>query len=107
MNLELSTLYQISIVNNLEEIITSFKKTYLQEVPIYSAVKVNGKKLYEYARNNEEVEFTEYNITNSPEKIKEFEIMSTPVTILMDEDEEIARINGFSPDDLLALAEQI
>ena len=29
--------------------------TYLQEVPIYSAVKVNGKKLYDYARNNEEV----------------------------------------------------
>lgn len=28
---------------------------YEQEVPIYSAVKVNGKKLYEYARNNEEV----------------------------------------------------
>lgn len=28
---------------------------YEQVVPIYSAVKVNGKKLYEYARNNEEV----------------------------------------------------
>src|SRR5574344_962339 len=28
---------------------------YDQEVPIYSAIKVNGKKLYEYARNNEEV----------------------------------------------------
>ncbi len=27
-----------------------------QKVPIYSAIKVNGKKLYEYARNNEEVE---------------------------------------------------
>lgn len=29
---------------------------YIQEVPIYSAVKVNGKKLYEYARNGESVE---------------------------------------------------
>ena len=36
----------------LKDIILSFKKSYLQEVPIYSAVKVNGKKLYEYARNN-------------------------------------------------------
>ena len=27
----------------------------MQEVPIYSSVKVNGRKLYEYARNNEEV----------------------------------------------------
>lgn len=32
-----------------------FKKTYMQEVPMYSAVKVNGKKLYDYARHDEEV----------------------------------------------------
>ena len=35
--------------------INNFIGSYLQEVPIYSAVKVNGKKLYEYARANEEV----------------------------------------------------
>ena len=29
--------------------------TYMQEVPIYSAIKVNGKKLYDYARSNEDV----------------------------------------------------
>lgn len=29
---------------------------YEQEVPIYSAIKVNGKKLYEHARKNEQVE---------------------------------------------------
>lgn len=29
--------------------------TYMKEVPIYSAVKVNGKKLYDYARNNEDI----------------------------------------------------
>lgn len=42
-----------------EEIIKGvyyFEGKYNQEVPIYSAVKVNGKKLYEYARNNETVE---------------------------------------------------
>ena len=42
-----------------EEIINvldNMKGKYIQEVPIYSAVKVNGKKLYEYARNNEKVE---------------------------------------------------
>lgn len=38
------------------EVLNSFKGKYEQEVPIYSAVKVNGKKLYEYARNKEEVE---------------------------------------------------
>ncbi len=40
-----------------------FKKTYSQEVPIYSAVKVNGKKLYEYARNNIEVELPKKEVT--------------------------------------------
>ena len=40
----------------IEEVLNSFKGEYLQEVPLYSAVKINGKKLYEYARNNIEVE---------------------------------------------------
>ena len=39
----------------IQKTIHSFKGTYNQEVPIYSAVKINGKKLYEYARNNEEI----------------------------------------------------
>lgn len=39
----------------IQKTILSFKGTYNQEVPIYSAVKINGKKLYEYARNNEEI----------------------------------------------------
>ncbi len=41
-----------------EEIIKAlknFEKTYNQEVPKYSAVKVSGKKLYEYAREGKEV----------------------------------------------------
>lgn len=41
-----------------EEIIKAlknFEKTYSQEVPKYSAVKVSGKKLYEYAREGKEV----------------------------------------------------
>ena len=37
------------------DVLNGFKGKYLQEVPIYSAIKVNGKKLYEYARNNEEI----------------------------------------------------
>ncbi len=37
-------------------IINSFKGVYEQEVPKYSAVKIKGKKLYEYARNNEDIE---------------------------------------------------
>lgn len=37
-------------------VLTSFIGSYEEEVPIYSAVHVNGKRLYEYARNNEDVE---------------------------------------------------
>lgn len=40
----------------IDNILKIFKKSYMQTVPIYSAVKVNGKKLYEYARENIEVE---------------------------------------------------
>ena len=38
------------------DILDSFKGKYMQEVPIYSAVKINGKKLYEYARENIDVD---------------------------------------------------
>ena len=38
----------------LESILLSFKGTYMQEVPLYSSVRVNGKRLYKYARENEE-----------------------------------------------------
>ena len=56
---------------NIENALNSFKKTYLQEVPIYSAVKVKGKKLYEYARNNIDVELPKKEVT-----IKEIELLS-------------------------------
>ena len=55
-----------------EEICNSFKKKYLQEVPIYSAVKVNGKKLYEYARKNIEVELPKKEVD-----IKTMELLET------------------------------
>ena len=41
--------------DTIENTLQLFVGSYEQEVPIYSAVKVNGKKLYEYARNGEEV----------------------------------------------------
>ena len=44
------------VKEKVEEVLSSFQGKYLQEVPKYSALHVNGKRLYEYARNNEEVE---------------------------------------------------
>ena len=57
--------------NDLEKVLKKFKKSYDQEVPIYSALKVNGKKLYEYARNNEKVVLPKKNVT-----IKKIELLS-------------------------------
>ena len=39
----------------LLKVLNSFNGEYNQEVPPYSSVKVNGKKLYEYARNGKNV----------------------------------------------------
>ncbi|KIR01514.1 tRNA pseudouridine synthase B [Lachnospiraceae bacterium TWA4] len=41
---------------NLEKILSKFRGPILQIPPMYSALKVNGKKLYEYAREGIEVE---------------------------------------------------
>ena len=48
---QVDTLDETLLINTLN----SFKGQYLQEVPIFSAVKVNGKKLYEYAREGTSV----------------------------------------------------
>ncbi len=50
--------------------INSFQKTYLQTPPIYSAIKINGKKLYEYARTGKEVTLPQREVT-----IKEIEVL--------------------------------
>ena len=54
----------------LDKVLKSFIGTYNQEVPIYSSIKVNGKRLYEYARNNETVTLPKHLVT-----IKEIELL--------------------------------
>lgn len=56
----------------LEQVLSSFNKTYLQEVPIYSAKKVKGKKLYEYARKGIKVDLPTTKVTISNLKLLEF-----------------------------------
>ena len=58
----------------IENALKSFIPGYEQEVPIYSAVKINGKKLYEYARNGETVELPKrYIKINSIDLISDIE----------------------------------
>jgi len=54
----------------LDKVLKSFIGTYNQEVPIYSSIKVKGKRLYEYARNNETVLLPKHLVT-----IKEIELL--------------------------------
>lgn len=47
---------------NIQKVLKSFIGKQQQTPPIYSAIKVNGKKLYEYARKGENVEIKPRNI---------------------------------------------
>lgn len=55
----------------IKETLNSFIGKYEQVVPKYSAVQINGKRLYEYARNNEEIELPKRLV-----EIKNIELLS-------------------------------
>ena len=58
LDLEGNILKEENVIVSDEDILNavlSFKGKYMQEVPIYSAVRVDGKKLYEYAREGANV----------------------------------------------------
>ncbi len=48
--------YSVLQKENVEKILQSFIGKQEQIPPMYSAIKINGKKLYEYARKNEKIE---------------------------------------------------
>ena len=52
--------------------LNSFNGTYMQEVPVYSSIKINGKKLYEYARSNIDVELPKHQVSISNIKLLDF-----------------------------------
>ena len=62
--------YNVNI-EKIKEVFNRFLGKSIQEVPKYSAVKVNGKRLYEYARNNIDVELPKREID-----IKYLDLMS-------------------------------
>ena len=58
--------------NEVEKALEYFKGEISQIPPIYSAIKVNGKKLYEYARNGEDVKIEPRKVTIYEIKLKNF-----------------------------------
>lgn len=69
-----NVVYKVNKNYSKEDIIKAimaYKGNYDQEVPAYSAVKVNGRRLYEYARKNEKIELPKREVT-----IKDIEIIN-------------------------------
>lgn len=56
--------------DEIKSAVLKFKGEYLQEVPRFSSVKVNGKKMYEYAREHKDIVLPKRNVT-----IKEIEVL--------------------------------
>ncbi|MBQ9834135.1 MAG: tRNA pseudouridine(55) synthase TruB [Bacilli bacterium] len=61
-------------IEKIKEVLDSFLGESVQETPKYSAVKINGKKLYEYARSKEEIELPKRKITISEIEVLNYDI---------------------------------
>lgn len=61
------------VKNEVFHALKSFEGKIEQFPPIYSAIKVNGKKLYEYARHGQEVEIKPRSVYISKIKLEEFD----------------------------------
>lgn len=58
---------------DLEKVLPCFRGEISQKPPIYSAIKVNGKKLYDYARQGETIEIKERQVTITKLELVEFD----------------------------------
>lgn len=82
-------------------VLESFKGEQKQIPPMYSAIKINGKKLYEYARNGEKVErpereikIYEINFIEKKENLVKFEVSCSKGTYIRVLCEDIAEKLG-------------
>lgn len=66
---------------DITNVLNSYKKEYDQQVPIYSAVKINGKKLYEYARENIKVELPTRKVNIYDIELLKYEIIDNKTHI--------------------------
>lgn len=57
---------------NINQVLNSFIGENMQTPPIYSAIKINGKKLYEYARKGKQVEIPTRKITIYSIELQDF-----------------------------------
>ena len=91
---------------NVKKVLKSFLGEQQQTPPMYSAIKINGKKLYEYARKGQTIEIPprkikiyniELNSINNQEKQIEFKVSCSKGTYIRSLCEDIAiRIRYYS-----------
>ena len=76
---EINQHYATDHINDslIEEVRKKFIGDIMQVPPVYSAIKQNGKRLYEHARNGQEVKIKERLVN-----IKSFEITQTEIPII-------------------------
>ena len=87
--------------SNIENVLKSFIGKQMQVPPMYSAIKVNGKKLYEYARNNiqidiqsREIEIYDIKLVEINEKDIKFIVKCSKGTYIRSLCEDIAKKLG-------------
>lgn len=96
---EKEVLDNILDINNVESVLKTFLGKQKQIPPMYSAIKVKGKKLYEYARKGQNIEVEPRNIEiyniqliniNKEEKIVKFKVHCSKGTYIRSLCEDIA-----------------
>ena len=69
--------------HDVENTLKSFEGEILQLPPIYSAIKVKGKKLYEYAREGKEVDIQPRRVTVESIELKSFDAEKQQAEVLI------------------------
>lgn len=97
---------EITPIANFEEVLQSFQGKQKQLPPMISSIKVNGRKLYEYARNNEEVErplrdVTFYKLESLNDCTYEFRVQCSSGTYMR----SLCRDIGYKTGNLAIMAE--
>lgn len=90
---------EVTPIENFPKVCESFIGKQKQLPPMISSIKVNGKKLYEYARNNEEVErplrdIEIYDIEVLDEKKMKFKVSCSSGTYIRSLCDDIAKSTG-------------
>jgi tRNA pseudouridine55 synthase len=69
---------------DIENALENFRGNIVQKPPVFSAIKVNGKKLYEYARKGEEVEVPTREVTIYKLELIEFNQAKQQARVLIE-----------------------